>query len=41
MNIMHASVIERRREIGIHTAIGARLANIRFMFLIAVIILSL
>lgn len=41
MNIMYVSVIERRREISIRMAINARRANMRRMFLIESIILTI
>jgi len=41
MNIMLVSVIERRREIGIRRAIGAKRKHIQHMFLIESVVLSL
>lgn len=41
MNIMLVSVVERRREIGIRLAVGAKRSDIRSLFLIEAVMLSL
>ncbi|MBV9509713.1 MAG: ABC transporter permease [Caulobacteraceae bacterium] len=40
MNVMVMSVLERRREIGLRAAIGARPGEIRLMFLIEAVVLT-
>ena len=40
MNVMLMTVMERRREIGLRAAIGARPRDIRLMFLVEGVILS-
>ncbi|MDR3490597.1 MAG: ABC transporter permease [Gammaproteobacteria bacterium] len=41
MNIMLVSIVERRREIGIRLAVGARRKDIRYLFLVEAVMLSL
>ncbi len=41
MNVMLVSVMERRKEIGIRMAVGAKRADIRSLFLVEAIMLSL
>ncbi len=41
MNIMLVSVVERRREIGIRLAVGAKRKDIRYLFLVEAVMLSL
>lgn len=41
MNIMLVSVVERRREIGIRLAVGAKRTDIRTLFLVEAVMLSL
>ena len=41
MNIMLVSVVERRREIGIRLAVGATRKDIRYLFLVEAVMLSL
>ena len=41
MNIMLVSVVERRREIGIRLAVGAKRSDIRSLFLVEAVMFSL
>jgi putative ABC transport system permease protein len=40
MNVMLVSIVERRREIGIRRAVGAKQSDIQFLFLIEAVVLA-